>query len=87
MLNVQLEVDFQLRIGGMNLKHWMKLQRGRNVALANRLGVSPGRMSQIADNGVPDKYKLAVRDFTKHAVSLEEMVWERTPGLQAGKPV
>ena len=33
----------------------------------------------MTDDGVPDKYKLAVRDFTRGSVSLESMVKERTP--------
>jgi hypothetical protein len=34
----------------------------------------------MADDGVPPKYMLAVRDFTEGAVTLEEMVQARTPG-------
>lgn len=39
-----------------------------------------GRITQMADDGVPAKHMLSVRDFTKGKVSLEEMVAERTPG-------
>lgn len=67
------------KLNGMNLKQWLDAERGRYAALAAHLGISAGRMSQIADDGVPDKYKLAVRDFTKRAVSLESLVQARTP--------
>lgn len=63
----------------MNLKPWIEAERGRNKALATHLGVSEARMSQIADDGVPNKYMLKIRDFTGGAVSLEEMVQARTP--------
>lgn len=67
----------------MNLKPWLDEERGRYTALAAHLGVSIGRMSQIADEGVPNKYMLAVRDFTAGSVSLEEMVQARTPEPKA----
>lgn len=67
----------------MNLKPWLEQERGRFTALAAHLGISVGRMSQIADEGVPNKYMLAVRDFTSGAVSLEEMVQARTPDPKA----
>ncbi len=63
----------------MNLKSWLDAERGRYTALAVHLGVSGGRVSQIADDGVPTKYMLSVRDYTAGAVSLEEMVEARTP--------
>lgn len=61
----------------MNLKTWLGEERGRYAALAAHLGVSAGRMSQIADDGVPNKYMEAVRDFTRGVVTLESMVRER----------
>lgn len=36
-------------------------------------------MSQMVNDGVPPKFMLAVRDFTRGEVSLEEMVTARTP--------
>lgn len=63
----------------MDLKAWLDEERGRYTALASHLGVSVGRISQIADDGVPTKFMFAVRDFTSGAVSLEEMVEARTP--------
>lgn len=65
----------------MNLKTWLDEERGRCTALAAHLGVTVGRVSQIADEGVPAKYMLKVRDFTKNKVRLESMVLERTPEL------
>lgn len=63
----------------MNLRTWLSEERGRHAALAAHIGVSPGRMSQIAADGVPVKFMTAVRDFTGGAVTLEEMVEEKTP--------
>jgi hypothetical protein len=68
------------------LKAWLDEERGRYTALAAHLGVSVGRVSQIADDGVPPKFMLMVRDFTKDAVSLEAMVAARTPGSQPSEP-
>lgn len=67
----------------MNLKTWLEAERGRSKALADHLGVSAGRISQMADDGVPPKFMLAVRDFTKGEVSLESLVEARTPDLKA----
>jgi len=61
----------------MNLKSWLKAGRGRHAALAAHLGLSRGRITQIADRGVPIKYLIAVRGFTKGAVTLEEMAAQR----------
>jgi DNA-binding transcriptional regulator YdaS (Cro superfamily) len=63
----------------MSLKSWLSEERGRATALAERLGVSLSRVSQMADDGVPPKYMLIVRDFTGGAVTLESMVEARTP--------
>lgn len=63
----------------MKLKIWLLAERGRTVSLARHLGVSKGRVSQMAEVGVPPKYMLAIRDFTKAEVSLESLVEDRTP--------
>jgi hypothetical protein len=63
----------------MNLKAWLDAERGRAAELASRLHVTRSRISQMTDDGVPPKYMLAVRDFTRGAVSLEEMVIARMP--------
>lgn len=62
-----------------DLKSWLDDERGRATALAEHLKLSLGRISQMACDGVPDKYKLRVREFTGGAVSLESMVGQRTP--------
>lgn len=68
----------------MNLKTWLEAERGRSKALADLLDVSPGRITQMADNGVPPKFMLAVRKFTKGAVSLESMLEaRRRPAVKA----
>lgn len=61
----------------MELKTWLDKERGRYAALAEFLGISAGRMSQIAVDGVPVKYMPAVRDFTKGEVTLDVMVAKR----------
>lgn len=63
----------------MELKKWLSAERGRHKDLAAHLGCSPSRLTQMADNGVPPKFMLCVRDFTDGAVSLEDMVIARTP--------
>jgi DNA-binding transcriptional regulator YdaS (Cro superfamily) len=68
----------------MELKEWLGAERGRHKELAAHLGLSPGRLSQMADDGVPTKYMLTVRDFTGGVVTLEEMVQERTPDREDG---
>lgn len=63
----------------MDLKTWLDEERGRYTELARLLGVTVGRVSQMADDGVPPKFMLTVRDFTGGKVTLEEMVKARTP--------
>lgn len=71
----------------IKLKSWLGAERGRATSLAAHLGVSLGRISQMADDGVPPKYMLSVRDFTAGAVSLESMVEARTPQASFIPPV
>ena len=67
----------------MNLKTWLEAERGRSKALADRLVLSPGRITQMADDGVPAKYMLIVRDFTKGKVTLETLVKHRVADAKA----
>lgn len=67
----------------MKLKAWLNQERGRSRGLADHLGVSPGRVTQMADDGVPPKFMFAVRDFTRGKVSLEDLVEARTPDAKA----
>ena len=71
-----------------SLRDWIDEERGRSAALAAHLGVSPARMSQIADAGVPVKFMLQVNSFTRGAVTLESMITLRDPARQhiARKP-
>jgi DNA-binding transcriptional regulator YdaS (Cro superfamily) len=62
----------------MQLKQWLNEGRGRATSLAKRLGVSLGRVSQMAADGVPVQHMVTVRDFTGGSVSIDEMVQERT---------
>lgn len=61
----------------MNLKTWLKAKPGRATALAKRLGVTCGRITQIADDGVPLKHMSKIISVTDGAVTLEEMVFNR----------
>ncbi len=67
----------------MKLKTWLDEERGRSKALADHLDVTPGRITQMADDGVPPKYMLSVRAFTRGSVSLEDLVAARTPDAKA----
>lgn len=69
------------------LKQWLDAERGRATLLAKHLDVSLSRVSQMAEGGVPPKYMIAVRDFTKRAVSLESMVRARTPAEPAASGI
>ena len=58
----------------MRLKDWLDAERGRYKALADDLGLTVGRVSQMARDGVPKAHLIAVRDFTRGEVSIEEML-------------
>lgn len=64
----------------MNLKDWLDAKRGRHRELSVALGVTPGRISQMAADGVPKAHLIAVRDFTGGEVSIEEML-ESPPAM------
>ena len=66
-----------------NLKTWLDEERGRSLLLSRHLGLSQGRITQIASDGIPDKYKLSIRDFTNGEVSLESMVATRLASIPA----
>lgn len=70
----------------MDLKTWLDGERGRYTELARRLDVTVSRVSQMADDGVPPKFMLTVRDFSDGVVTLEEMVKARTPDPSASSP-
>ncbi len=61
----------------MNLRTWLDAGRGRATSLAAHLGVTVGRVSQMAGDGVPIAHMVSVRDFTQGEVSIEEMVLVR----------
>lgn len=65
-------------MGMQTLKTWLDAGRGRATALASHLNLTLSRISQMADDGVPPKYMLAVRDFTSGEVTLEALVQART---------
>lgn len=68
-----------------SLREWIDEERGRSAALAAHLGVSPARVTQIADAGVPVKFMLQVNSFTGGAVTLESMITNRKPTRPVSK--
>lgn len=60
------------------LQIWLDAEKGRYTDLAEHLGLSLGRVSQIASSGVPKRYLRAVRDFTGGELTLEDLI-EITP--------
>lgn len=62
----------------MTLSDWLDGQRGRMTALAKAFGVTPSAITQWRMTGVPVNRMLAVRSITEGAVSLEEMVRDRS---------
>lgn len=71
------------KLASMDLKTWLDAERGRYTELAHHLDVTVGRVSQMADHGVPPKFMLRIRDLSGGAVTLEEMVQARTPDRRA----
>lgn len=67
----------------MKLKDWLTAERGRYTKLAEELGVSVGRISQIADDGVPVPYMEPVEKFTGGAVTVLDMVRDTTTAKAA----
>lgn len=67
------------------LHEWLRAETGRNLALARHLRLTEGRISQMSVTGVPDKYKLAISQFTGGAVSVESMVRQRAPNQKIKK--
>ncbi len=73
-------------MGMLTLKTWLDAERGRATALASHLKVTLSRISQMADDGVPPKYMLSVRDFTNGEVTLEALVQARTAAPTEAAP-
>lgn len=58
----------------MKLHTWLDEKTGRCNAMAKHFDVSAAAISQWRKNGVPRSRMLAVRDFTKGKVKIEEMI-------------
>lgn len=69
-----------------SLRSWLMQERGRSKALADHLGLTFGRISQMADVGVPTRYMFDVRDFTNGEVSIESMIAARSGPRTTHKP-
>ena len=61
----------------MRLKDWLRAERGRAARLANHLGVTRGRVTQMADGHVPIEHIERVHDFSGGVVSADEMLSQR----------
>jgi hypothetical protein len=71
----------------MNITDWLEAEKGRAAALAAHFGKTPAAVSQWKTNGVPLQLMKPVRDFTRGAVTLDEMVPEPAVHAdQAQKP-
>jgi hypothetical protein len=60
----------------MDLTTWLEAEKGRSAEMAAHFKKTPAAVSQWKINGVPVGLMKAVRDFTRNAVTLEEMVPE-----------
>lgn len=58
----------------MDLSTWLDADRGRLTAMAAHFGLTQSAVSQWRVNGVPLLRMKAVREFTGHQVTLEDMV-------------
>jgi len=60
----------------MKFTEWLDAEEGRNAKVAERFGVYPGAVTQWRTRGVPKKFMLQLRKFTKNKVTLAEMLEE-----------
>lgn len=71
----------------MRLADWLKTRKQRGMtqdAFARRIGVTQGRVSQIAIRGTSDlKIALAIREATDGEVSLTDLFPENSPKAAA----
>ena len=60
----------------MDLRSWLKGEKGRGSALAAHLGVTRARVSQMGTGNtpVPQKFFRPIRDYTGGSVTLEELL-------------
>jgi hypothetical protein len=58
----------------MELHAWLDDKKGRARDLAAHLGVSKTAVSLWRANGIPVAYMPQIHDFTRGAVSIDEMV-------------
>ena len=62
----------------MTLAQWLSAESGRTVAMAARFGITLSAVSQLRDNGVPVDRMAEVSQITGGAVTIEDMVIERS---------
>ena len=70
----------------MTLIEWLDADRGRLTALAAYFGLTQSAVSQWRTNGVPIGRMKAVREYTRGAVTLEEMLPDPSWPHPAGRP-
>jgi hypothetical protein len=69
----------------MTLSEWLDQEIGRPTRTAEHFGVSRSAVSQWRKIGVPRKFMLGVRDYSRGAVTLEEMVAHQRPVNENGR--
>lgn len=70
----------------MTLIEWLDAGRGRSTALATHFALTQSAVSQWRTNGVPLGRMKAVREYTRGAVTLDEMLPDSTWRHPAGRP-
>lgn len=79
-----MTVDLVLsKLLAMNLNQWLDAETGRSARLAEHFNVTPSAVTQWRSNGVPVDRMKAVRDFTANAVTVEEMLPNFSPAVEA----
>lgn len=61
----------------MKFNDWLDQEEGRTTSLANHFGIYKNAVTQWRTNGVPVTRMREVSEFSKGAVTVEEMVIER----------
>jgi DNA-binding transcriptional regulator YdaS (Cro superfamily) len=62
----------------MTLAQWLSAESGRTSEMALRFGITLSAVSQWRDNGVPVDRMAEVSQITGGAVTIEDMVIERS---------
>jgi len=69
----------------MELKAWLKQESGRAAEMARHFNLTESAVNYWANQGVPVRRMKAVRDYTRNAVTLDEMVPEPEQAKEGGR--